>query len=165
MEIVPWNIIRDSHTSNGDFIVMGLWNSVRLELVPKMHLSRPYLYTESIEHDRAVLRLEVEIADGQVPELSPYGGTCERRTDHCRAFDTGLSGCVQERTVQICFSLWDENGVVYQESEDVPLCDFEGPGMDPHYYELQFYRRKMTARISQIVDMRHITLSELCEAS
>ncbi len=145
-EIVPWNIVRDNLTSNGDFIVMGLWNHVRLELVPTMHLSRPYLYTESIDGDRAVLCFETEIADGQVLELSPYGGTSERRSDHCRAFDTGLSGSVQERTVQICVSLWDENGVVYQESEDVPLCDFEGLGMDPRYYELQFYRRRIEIR-------------------
>lgn len=50
-EIVPWNIVRDCYTSNGDFIVIGPWNSVRLELVPKIHLSRPYLYTESADEN------------------------------------------------------------------------------------------------------------------
>lgn len=145
-EIVPWNIVRDNLTSNGDFIVMGLWNSVRLELVPKMHLSRPYLYTESIGDDRAVLRFEVEIADGQVEELSPYGGTCERNSNHSRAFDTGLTGSVQEKTVDICVTVSDGEETVYSETESVPLLDFEGMGMDPRYYELQFYRRRIEIR-------------------
>lgn len=142
-EIVPWNIMRDSHTSNGDFIVMGLWKSVRLELVPKMHLSRPYLYTESIEEDRAVLRFEVEIADGQVGELSPYGGTCERSSKYSRAFDTGLTGIVQDKTVDICVTVSDGEKTIYSETENVPLLDFAELGMDSDYHELQFYRRKI----------------------
>lgn len=47
-QILPWNIARDSETSTGDFIVMGIWNRVRLDFVEKLHISRPYMYTKSI---------------------------------------------------------------------------------------------------------------------
>lgn len=140
-EIVPWNIARDAYTSNGDFIVVGLWNSVRLELVPKIHLSRPYLYTESIDSDSAKLRFEAEIADGQINELSPYFGTCSRNADYSRAFDTGLTGSVKERSVRVEIKISDEDGIAYQCAEDIPLCDFDNLGMDREYCELQFYRR------------------------
>ena len=142
-EIIPWNIARDKATSNGDFIVLGLWNSVRLELVPRVHMSRPYLYTESIEGGVARLCFEGEIADGQVKELKPYFGTCALNASYCRAYDTGLTGSVGDRLVQIRVRLSDENGVAYDETEEVPLSELSGFGMDPEFYELQFYRRRI----------------------
>ena len=145
-EIVPWNIARDSFTSNGDFIVMGLWNSVRLELVPTMHLCRPYLYTESLDGEAATLRFEVEIADGRVKELSPFSAATAKNANYSRAFDTGLAGGVREQYVQIGVTIFDGDGVAYEETEEVPLWDFERLGMDPDYYELQFYRRKITLK-------------------
>ena len=42
-EIIPWNISKDRDTSNGHFTVIGIWRSVRMEIVPKTHISRPYL--------------------------------------------------------------------------------------------------------------------------
>ena len=140
-EMVPWNIVRDSATSNGDFIVIGLWNGVRLELVPKTHISRPYLYTKSIGSDCAMLEFEAEIADGRVKELVPDFGTCAPNADYCRAYDTGLTGNVLERIVQIGIRISDGDGVAYEETEDVPLSDFDSFGMNPGFYELQFYRR------------------------
>ncbi len=142
-EIVPWNIARDHFTSNNDFIVVGLWNSVRLELVEKVHICRPYLYTESIEGDVAQLNFEVEIADGQVKELSPFSAATAPNADYCRAFDTGLTGSVKKSAVRIEIKISDGDEVVYDEAEDVPLCDFEKLGMDGRFYELQFYRRKI----------------------
>ena len=46
-EIVPWDLARNEVTNNQDFIVVGIWNEVRLETVPKIHLSRPYMETVS----------------------------------------------------------------------------------------------------------------------
>ena len=76
-EIVPWNLCRDIYTSNGDFIVFGIWRSVRIEIVPKTHISRPYLFTQSIDGNTAKLRLSVELADPQIKELDviPNGDT------------------------------------------------------------------------------------------
>ena len=145
-EIIPWNVARDTVTSSGDFIVFGLWNSVRLELVPKTHLSRPYLYTESIGEDTATLRFETEIADGRIKELQPYHGTSEKSSLYCRAYDSGLTGKTLDEFVEIRITLSDSDGVAYDETEKVPLCDFDGLGMTPKYYELQFYRRKIVIK-------------------
>lgn len=142
-EIVPWNVTRDTETSNGDFIVMGLWGSVRLELTPSLHLSRPYLYTEAINDGFALLSFECEISDGQIKELSPYFGTPDIITQYCRAFDTGVTGSVKEQTVQIGIRISHGDEVAYAENEDVPLCDFDRLGMSNDYYELQFYRKKI----------------------
>ena len=142
-QIVPWNIVRDTATSNGDFIVVGLWNSVRLELVPSMHISRPYLYTESIGDDVANLCFEVEIADGRVDELMPNFDKNAEKSVYCRAYDTGLTGDVLESKVQIGVVISDGENEVYNETEEVPLSDFENLGMSRDFYELQFYRRKI----------------------
>ena len=142
-QVVPWNIVRDTATSNGDFIVVGLWNSVRLELVPSMHISRPYLYTESIGDDVANLCFEVEIADGRVDELMPNFDKNAEKSVYCRAYDTGLTGDVLESKVQIGVVISDGENEVYNETEEVPLSDFENLGMSRDFYELQFYRRKI----------------------
>ncbi len=138
-EIVPWNIARDSFTSNGDFIVMGIWNNVRIELLNKIHISRPYMYTKDITADTAKIHFEVEIADGRVDEIRPYYNTRAYNV----AYRSGLTGKVLEETVDIEITISDENNVVFKSNEKVPLTDFDGLGMDSKYYELQFYQKEI----------------------
>ena len=73
-QIVPWNIARETDTSTGDFIVLGIWNNVRIEFTEKIHISRPYIYTKSIEDNKAELFIEFEIANGIVNEIRPFYG-------------------------------------------------------------------------------------------
>jgi beta-mannosidase len=140
--IAPWNILRDTSTSNGNFTVVGIWNSVRLELVSRFHVSRPYLVTERIDGEGAHLAFECEIADGSFPELTPWNAIQQGCYDYTRAFDFRLSGAVLDESVQITLSLRDGDAVVFQETEDVPLADFEGLGMDLRYRELQYFTKK-----------------------
>jgi beta-mannosidase len=42
---------------------LGIWQSVRLEMTPKVHLARPYLVTEKASAARAALQLKVELLD------------------------------------------------------------------------------------------------------
>lgn len=145
-EIVPWNIIRDNSTSNGDFIVLGIWNSVRLELLPKIHLSRPYMYTESIDDDTANICFEVEISDGSLKELHKYHGIDNSRWacyTYTRAYDKGNTGAVLDSSVDIKISLSDGEKIAYECSENVPLTDFLSLGMNEQYFELQFYRKSI----------------------
>lgn len=143
-EIVPWNIIRDNSSSNGDFIVLGIWNSVRLELLPKMHLSRPYMYTKSIANDTANICFEVEISDGTLKELHKYHGVDNSRWacyTYTRAYDRGNTGAVLDRSVDINITLSDGEKIAYESAESVPLTDFLSLGMDDRYFELQFYKK------------------------
>lgn len=128
-EIVPFNIVRDRYTSNADFIVIGLWNRVRLELVPKLHISRPYLYTESLDENLARLSFEVEIVDGHADELSPFGVT------------KALCDLPEDLTVRVDLSISDEGGEVYNKTDEVPLTTMDKMGGVNPDYGSYFYRR------------------------
>lgn len=142
-QIVPWNIGRDSDTSTGDFIVLGLWNRVRLDFVEKMHISRPYLYTKTIHEDYAELFLELEIADGQIQELKPYYGYHDGCYSYTRAYDNGNTGKKLDTEVEIRIKLEepDTNKTVYESSDFVKLTDFAQSLIHPNYYELQFFSK------------------------
>lgn len=61
--IAPWALMNDSLTSNGDFTVVGIWRSVRIEFLPAYHMNNPYIFTESIGDKSATLQLEVPITN------------------------------------------------------------------------------------------------------
>ena len=142
--IVPWNLVRDNFTSNGDFIVFGIWNNVRLELLPKLHLSRPYMVTESIADDEAKIQFEVEISDGSVKELKRFFGIENGIYDYTRAYDSGNTGAVREEAVDIEIIINGENKRVFYSKEKVSLTDFASLGMDDRFWELQFYKKEIT---------------------
>ncbi|MFN4146572.1 MAG: glycosyl hydrolase 2 galactose-binding domain-containing protein [Runella sp.] len=57
--IKPWVI---SGGSGGEaFFSVGMWQGVRLEVVPKTHLERPYMTTKTIQPTSATLHLSCEI--------------------------------------------------------------------------------------------------------
>ena len=89
-EIIPWNISKDRDTSNGHFTVIGIWRSVRMEIVPKTHISRPYLYTKSIcekgenGHADAKLCLEFKDANGKPVRLIDYASAGKTWSEESR---------------------------------------------------------------------------------
>jgi len=144
-QIVPWNIGRDSATSTGDFIVMGIWNRVRLDFVEKLHMSRPYMYTKSINDNSAKLFLEFEIADGQVHELKPFYGYNDGCDSYTRAYDNGVTGEKLNTEVEISIKLTepDTNKIAYESCESVKLTDFKKSLINPEYHELQFFSEEI----------------------
>jgi len=141
--IMPWNLIRDSYTSNGQFIVMGIWNDIRIEILHKIHLSRPYMFTETINDHEAKLNFEVEIADGTIKELRRYFGI-EDHSDYMMAYAGGNTGAVREEAVDIEIIINGENKRVFYSKEKVSLTDFASLGMDDRFWELQFYKKEIT---------------------
>ncbi len=144
-EIVPWNIARDNSSSNGDFIVMGIWNRIRLELLEPVHLSRPYIFTEAIKENSATLSFEVEIANGKVNELKPFiehGLGCYSYT--C-AYDNGLTGKKLDDKVDIGIKITepDTGKVAYQSLDTEGLLDYDSMPMQERFFELQFFRKKI----------------------
>lgn len=142
--VVPWNIVRDNSTSNGDFIVLGIWNDIRIELVPKMHLSRPYMVTECIADDEAKINFEAEIADGSIKELRKFFGIGNNPYGYTRAYDSGNTGAVRNETVNIEIIIKDNEEQVFYSNENVPLTDFAALGMDNNFLEMQFYKKEIT---------------------
>ena len=143
-QIVPWNLARDRVTSSGDFIVMGIWNRVRLEILSKKHLSRPYLYTVSADEKQAELFFEIEIADGQINELrSEYRKN--ETNDYTHAFTTGLTGETKDEEVEIRVRITDPDTkqAVYQSTDTEKLIDIKKSLMDEKFYELQFFSKQI----------------------
>lgn len=141
-EIVPWNIVLDKWTSNGDFIVIGIWNHVRLVLLPKMHLSRPYLYTESANEKKAVLHFETEIFDGSIHELEKNRAIAFDE-GYPRAFDAGVTGKLRDECVDLRMEIYDGEECVYTSQECVPLIDHEASRVNATYREAQIFTKKI----------------------
>ena len=140
-EIIPWNIVHDNDTSNGDFIVMGIWNNVRLEMLSKMHISRPYLVTEKIDGDTAHLKLELQIADGTLDEFARFEGYDGDELTISNPFYTGITQKVRNDCVDIEVIFKDGGNIVYKETENVSLTDYKGLLMLEGALEIQFYQK------------------------
>lgn len=74
--IKPWLI---SGGSGGEpFFSVGMWQGVRIEIVPEFHLERPYLTTQSITGNNAKLHLSCEVfakAHSLQQQLHPWNNT------------------------------------------------------------------------------------------
>lgn len=140
-EIVPWNVARDEETSNGDFNVFGIWREVRLEIIPKTHLARPYLYTKSLQGDKAEMALEISIATEKINELECILSAPDWHFTF--SYFDGLTGALSNDTVTINveFTDPDTGKKVYSEAEDYTLYDYEKCGVNEKFRECQFYRR------------------------
>lgn len=141
--IIPWCTLRDKDSSSEDFAVVGIWNEVRLELLPKVHISRPYMYTKEANQQTASIHFEVELTNEYIRELQPYYGKNDGCYDYTRAFDPGLTGAVLDRSVEIEIEITDKETCVYYSKEEVPLTDFNGLGMKKQYWENQFYQHEI----------------------
>ncbi|MBQ3848653.1 MAG: hypothetical protein II748_07385 [Clostridia bacterium] len=152
-EIVPWNIMHDSATSNGDFTIVGIWNDIRIEYLDKYHIARPYFTTKSVSKDgkNATVRLEAEICDGQAPELHEFYGK------HASTFDLtplgGLSAKYREDYVTVRVSIEDPKSgeEVFRSEEVVKLLDASS-FVGNKYPESQFYERDIEIRDPKIWD-------------
>lgn len=61
--IRPWIISRGNGAEH--FFPIGIWQGVRLELVPRIHLERPFLVTRTATAQSAHLTLTVEVLSGR----------------------------------------------------------------------------------------------------
>ena len=141
-EIVPWNICRDNETSNGDFIVFGIWRSVRLEIVPKTHISRPHLFTKSIDGDRAQLRLSVEIADPQINELdNMLNNSTEFYITHNNVYQERLTAVPTGRELRVKTVIVEKSTekLAYSSEETVQILDKKYVCAKSKYRECQFF--------------------------
>ncbi|MBR5308348.1 MAG: hypothetical protein IKU43_06230 [Clostridia bacterium] len=138
--IVPWNVAGDAATSNGDFVTFGIWREIRIEIMPKKHIARPYLYTKSIDGNNAVMGLEVNIATEKIRELDVVMTAGEYYT-FCYPYYNGLSGILSGESVNISVKIFDENKTVFEETEKYDLYDYDKCGVADEMRDLQIYRR------------------------
>ena len=139
--IVPWNVVRDGHTSNGDFTVLGLWRPVRIEFLSRAHLARPYLTTESVTDGAARLHLQVELVQPELPELTPPKDYEEDiYQGYTFAYSSGLADAFRRESVQIAVELREkETGrLACAKTEEINLLDYDRLRYDPDQWEANF---------------------------
>lgn len=140
--LVPWNMVKDDITSNGDFTVMGIYRDVRIEFVDKMHLSRPYLTTQAVENDKARLHLSVEIATGEINELSvPMNDTVG--DGYVYGYVNGMNVIHTDREVEIevAFTEKESGNTVFNRVYTKKLYDYGELGLKEKYHECQFFEQ------------------------
>ncbi len=140
-EIIPWNVARDEETSNGDFNVFGIWREVRIEILPKTHIARPYLYTKTLDGDKAEMSLELSIATEKIDELSCIMSAPD--WNFTFSYFDGLTGALSDDTVTINveFTDPDTGKKIYSEAEDYTIYDYDRCGVNEKFRECQFYKR------------------------
>lgn len=61
----PKEVVKSWHLSGGSamepYFNFGLWRDIRLEIVPKYHMDRPFLFTQKIEQGKATIGFNLEI--------------------------------------------------------------------------------------------------------
>ena len=140
--LVPWNMIKDTHTSNGDFTAMGIYRDIRIEFVPALHISRPYLATKTIGDDYADLRLSLEIIPPELNELNvPMGDVIGN--GYVYGYVRGMNVVNTDTTVDICYELVekDTGKVAFSKTESQKIFDYDKVGINTKYNEGQFFER------------------------
>ncbi|MDF2924505.1 MAG: beta-mannosidase [Paenibacillaceae bacterium] len=141
-QIVPWNAARDTRTGNGHFIVLGLWRGIRIEFLPELHLSRPYMTTVSVSGNQAKLHLSCEIAREEVHELKMEQNYKLNWMDYTfHTFHDGLTGINTDEKVTVCMELTEKHSgcSIYRAEETVFLYDYEKSGINSRFYQCQLY--------------------------
>ena len=65
---VPGRFVRTWFFSNASvtpFFHMGMWNGVRIDILPYYHLERPFMATRSIANGKAIVDFTTEIFSGE----------------------------------------------------------------------------------------------------
>ena len=69
--MVPKSIIKPWSLAGGlggePFFSLGIWRPVRIEVLPRIHMERPFLSTESVSAEQAKLHLSVELLANVAP--------------------------------------------------------------------------------------------------
>lgn len=118
--IKPWVI---SGGNGGEmFFSLGMWRGVRLEVVPKTHLERPYLTTKSISGNKALLHLSTEVfanAHSLQQTLHPWNNTQLRHPDE-RGY--AFKPVAEKASLVVEFFAGKEKAF----AKEIPLQIFEG---------------------------------------
>ncbi len=143
-QIAPWSAIRDPLSGQRQFIAMGIYNGIRLDFTEKMHISRPYIYTDKIDGDTASLKLELEIADGAVKELRSYAISAETTCVSTNLYQQGFTGKALDDTVELRLRLKEKSTgkTVFESSDEQKLVDHDGLALrDMRFKEFAFFTK------------------------
>ena len=102
-----------------DYFPMGIWRPVRLEIVPRIHLERPFLATKETNGTSAKLLLDVEVQAG----TTGFDADLNREFGHSR--DAATSKLI-ELPPELRFQLMDRVSGRAVFTRNIPLHIYEG---------------------------------------
>jgi beta-mannosidase len=118
--IKPWVI---SGGSGGEaFFSVGMWQGVRLEIVPSVHLERPYLTTKQVTHSMAQLHLSAEVfanTQSLQMKLHPWNNT---QLNHPNEKGTPFKPVADKLSVLVELT----NGKSLSLAKEFPITAYEG---------------------------------------
>lgn len=117
-----------------EFFPVGIWRSVRLEVVPRVHMERPYLVTEEATAENARLKLSVEVdvnIDSTKTDLHSWNDAM------LSSYRDSLKSAVVEDAPTLRIQLLDPASPAPVWSEDVPLHIYEGRNWVSHDIHLK----------------------------
>ncbi|WP_128548103.1 glycoside hydrolase family 2 protein [Larkinella soli] len=118
--IKPWVI---SGGSGGEaFFTVGMWQGVRLEIVPPIHLERPYLTTKSVSGRSAQLHLSAELfgrAHSLQKQLHPWNNT---QLNHPNEKGTSFRPLADKLSVLVEFTFGGGTAL----TKEFPVTAYEG---------------------------------------
>lgn len=118
--IKPWVI---SGGSGGEaFFSVGMWQGVRIEIVPDFHLERPYLTTKSIKGNKAQLHLSCEVfakAHSLQQQLHPWYNA---QINHPNEKGSKYQPIEEKLTVSV--ELMDGKKIIFK--KEIPLKLYQG---------------------------------------
>lgn len=128
---LPGSVIKPWSLAGGDgaepFFSMGIWRPVRLEIVPKLHMDRPFLSTETANADEAKLHLSVEVLTEAIP---PADSLHFWHRGELNLFRNPFTAQRPDQTSQLEITLLDKGRIVVQEK--IPLQLFVGRNWVEH---------------------------------
>ncbi len=118
--IKPWLF---SGGSGGEaFFSLGMWQGVRMEIVPKTHLERPFIITEKVNDKKALLLLSTELfvnVNSLQQQLHPWGNTQTRHPN-----EKGYTFIPDTNQLSLMVDFFDKGQKKF--SKEIPVKAFEG---------------------------------------
>ncbi len=118
--IKPWVL---SGGSGGEaFFSLGMWQGVRMEMVPKTHLERPFIITEAVTDKKALLHLSAELfvnTHSLQQQLHPWDNTQTRHPD-----EKGYTFIPDTDRLSVLVDFFNKGEKRF--SKEIPVMAFEG---------------------------------------
>lgn len=106
----PGNIVKGWFLSGGSgmepFFNLGLWRDVRIEFRSDYHLERPFLFTKSLDNDKATIGFSLEIFSEKEPvnlQLHPWNNQPIQPSHHFPETGKQNNKIQDELSISICF--------------------------------------------------------------
>ena len=147
--LIGWGLAGDAECSNGNFCVHGITGSIRIEFLSKVHISRPFLFTERIGEGEALLHLSAELTRENFDETAVNRGY-DAKESFIYALNKGALKQSTGRSLRLSVSMTDMDGEVQVFDFDIAQTDFTRSMLEPDRRECQYIEKDILLRAPRL---------------